>query len=141
MTTHYAKSHSEKAAIAEQILNSKGLVSVEVKRIRTRSQEQNAAMHLWLEWVAKALNEGGHDMQTVLSQTISLSWSKDSAKENLWRPIQRAMMKKESTTELYKPEVSDVYEHLNRFLAEKFGISIRFPNKNDLENRAKEGGW
>lgn len=137
MTTHYAKSHSEKAAIAEQILNSKGMVSVEVKRIRTRSQEQNAAMHLWLTWVAKALNEGGYDMQTVLGKTIGLSWTMDTAKENLWRPVQRAMMKKESTAELYKPEVSDVYEHLNRFLAEKFGISIRFPDKNDLENHAR----
>jgi hypothetical protein len=90
MSTVYAKSHSEKAAIAEQILNSKGMVSVEVKRIRTRSQEQNAAMHLWLTWVAKALNEGGYDMQTVLAQTIGLSWSMDTAKENLWRPVQRA---------------------------------------------------
>lgn len=138
MPVIFCKSHSEKAAIAERILNEKGLVSVEVKRIRTRSQEQNAAMHLWLEWVAKALNEAGFDMQTVLAQTIGLSWSKDSAKENLWRPVQRAMMKKESTTELYKPEVSDVYEHLNRFLAEKFGISVRFPNKNDLVSLERE---
>lgn len=139
MTTIYAKSHTEKAAIAEQILNSKGMVSVEVKRIRTRSQEQNAAMHLWLTWVAKALNEGGLYRHLVLAECPELSWTMDAAKEDLWRPIQWGLVRKESTAELYKPEVNDVYEHLNRFLAEKFGISIRFPNKNDLENHARGG--
>lgn len=139
MTIHLATSPAQKAQLAEDIMNSKGRVSVEIKRIRTRSQEQNAAIHLWLTWVAKALNDAGYDMQTVLSETIGLSWTMDTAKENLWRPVQKALMKKESTTELYKPEVSDVYEHLNRFLAEKFGISIKFPDKNDLDN-ASEGG-
>lgn len=132
----YAKTDRQKAELAEKILNSKGPISVEMKLIRTRSQEQNAAMHLWLTWVAEALNEAGYDMQTVLSEGAGLSWTMESAKENLWRPIQKAMLKKQSTTELYKPEVSDVYEHLNRFLSTKFGIHIKFPDKNDLYGEA-----
>lgn len=130
---YFCHTPAHKAELAEMILNEKGRLSVEIKRIRTRSQEQNAAMHLWLTWVAKALNDAGLYRHLVLAERPELSWTMDAAKEDLWRPVQRALVRKESTTELYKPEVSDVYEELNRFLAEKFGISIRFPNKNDLE--------
>lgn len=132
----YAKTDRQKAELAEQILNSKGPISVEMKLIRTRSQEQNCALHLFCQWVADELNAAGLDRQKVLSETVGLSWTMEAVKENMWRPIQKAMLKKTSTAELYKPEVSDVYEHLNRFLSEKFGIHIRFPNKNDLYREA-----
>lgn len=128
----YARTPEQKARIAEDILNSKGPISAEVKSIRTRSQQQNAAMHLWLTWVAIALNDAGYDIKTVLAESAELPWTMRAAKENLWRPIQVALMCKESTTTLYKPEVNDVYENLNKFLAEKFGISIPFPSENDL---------
>lgn len=132
----YAKTDRQKAELAEQILNSKGPISVEMKLIRTRSQEQNSALHLFCQWVADELNAAGLDRQKVLSETVGLSWTMEAVKENMWRPIQKAMLKKTSTTELYKPEVSDVYEHLNRFLSEKFGIHIRFPDKKDLYREA-----
>jgi hypothetical protein len=50
-------------------------------------------------------------------------------KELLWRPAQKAILRKKSTTELFKIEdIDKVWEHLNRHLGEKFGLHVPFPS-------------
>ena len=51
----------------------------------------------------------------------------DLVKKFLWRPIQKAVTGKESTAHLKKEEYNQVYEVLNRHLADKFGVSVPFP--------------
>jgi len=78
--------------------------------------------------VADELNAAGLSKQQVLSKTIELAWDGDSIKEDLWRPVQKALLKKKSTTELKKTEdIDKVFEHLNRFLGEKLGVHVPFP--------------
>ena len=103
-----------------------------------RTLRQNSALHLYLTQVAEALNDSGYDIKKVIEHAkVEIPWTPISAKEILWRPIQRSMYKKESTTELTKlQEIDQVYEVLNRFLA-KLGIeSIPFPDKT-LEEEQK----
>lgn len=84
----------------------------------TRTPTQNAALHLWLEWISQALNDAGYDMLSFpWKDGIDLPWSQHSAKERLWRPVQEAMKGKESTTECDKLEYSDIQEALCRHLA------------------------
>lgn len=101
----------------------------EEKGIRTLPQ--NDSLHLWCEQVAKELNESGQTLQKVLAKTVEIDWTKDLVKTILWKSVQKAITQKESTTELSKVgEIDAVYEHLNRFLAQKCnGIHIPFPNK------------
>lgn len=94
-----------------------------------RTINQNAALHKYFQDVANELNEAGLDMRKVLKPSISIPWTRESVKKHLWRPVQDAMYDKLSTTKLETNEVNEVYEVLNRHMAEKFGISVDFPSK------------
>jgi hypothetical protein len=96
-----------------------------------RTPDQNAALHLYLEHLAKALNDGGFPFKFILgTKTVELDWDKDLVKENVWRPIQKALTGKKSTTSLDKvTEIDKVYEHLNRFFSNKpFCLHVPFPS-------------
>ena len=70
-------------------------------------------------------------MKKTLKQDVDIPWSKDRAKEFLWRPIQKALTKKDSTT---KPTTKDyvyIYEVLSRYMVDKFGVNVPWPEKKD----------
>lgn len=95
-----------------------------------RTSQQNRAMHLFFEMLATNLNDAGLDMRKVLKPEISIPWTKQSIKDQLWRPIQEAMYSKHSTTDLLKQEEIDaIHATLTRHLAEKFHLEhIPFPS-------------
>jgi hypothetical protein len=100
---------------------------------KQRTVQQNKALHLYFEIIAEKLNDAGLDMRAVLKPNIEIPWTKESVKDHLWRPVQELYLKKDSTTELTTDEITKVYEVLNRFLAEKHGISQEFPSIENLE--------
>ena len=128
------KTHKAKSELAEKILNSKGPVLVEcLFDTGTRSAAQNSAMHLYFTQLAQELNDAGLDVRSTLREDIDHEWNKDLVKELIWRPIQVAMKGKDSTTKLFKMEVSDIYETINRHMAEKFGISVPWPSVETMQ--------
>jgi len=95
-----------------------------------RTLLQNKSIHKYCSLLADAFNSSGLDMLAVLKvKRVSVSWTMDSVKNVLWRPIQLAMFNKESTTALETDEVSKVYEQLARHLAENFNIDQSFPSR------------
>jgi len=78
--------------------------------------------------LAEELNDSGYDMRRTLKESIDIPWSTTSVKEYLWRPVQKAQVGKESTTELTTKEIDAVFDTINRHLGQKFGISIQFPS-------------
>lgn len=93
-----------------------------------RTLAQNRAMHLYFTHLSQTLNEAGYTVQLVLAQKMDLDWTPEMCKELLWRPAQKAILKKRSTTELGKMEdIDKVFDHLNRHVGEKFGIHVAFP--------------
>lgn len=99
-----------------------------VIRETKRTDRQNRAMHKWFQLVADELNGSGNNVQIVLKQKVDIDWTATLVKEVLWRPAQKVILEKESTTELKKEEIDPVYEHLNRHLGEKFGVHVPFPS-------------
>lgn len=90
---------------------------------KPRTSEQNRAMHLFFGMLAGSLNSAGLDMRVVLKPSYSIPWTPESVKEHLWRPIQKAMTNKQSTTELNKlDEIDEIHETLMRELGQKFGV-------------------
>lgn len=93
-----------------------------------RTQRQNNSLHLYFQWLSESLNQAGYTVQLVLKEKMDLDWTPEMCKELLWRPAQQAILRKKSTTQLDKTsEIDIVYDHLNRHLGEKFGISVSFP--------------
>ena len=93
----------------------------------TRTNQQNRALHLWLKKLVLELDNAGLDMKAVIKPEVDIPWTTDLAKEYLWRPLQKAMLGTESTRDLETGDISKVYETLNRHLANKFGVSVPFP--------------
>lgn len=104
---------------------------IEIKR----TSQQNRALHLYFQILADELNKAGLDMRIVLKPEIDIPWSRQTVKEFLWRPVQKAQFGKKSTTELSTSEVSLVYETLNRHLSTKLGQAathVPFPSYEQL---------
>ena len=85
--------------------------------------------------LATTLNDAGLDMKKTLKPGVEIPWTPATIKEWLWRPIQNALLNKESTTELTTKEIDQVFETLVRHLGEKFGITTNFPSIEDLINK------
>ena len=89
---------------------------------KKRTLTQNRALHLWLTMLADYLNDHGLDMKRTLKHDVDIPWTAESAKEFLWRPIQKVMLSKESTTEAETSEYNNVYLTLSRYLMQKHGL-------------------
>ena len=96
-----------------------------------RTLQQNKALHKFFEMLSLDLNAAGLDMKRTLKPGVDIPWTPTTVKEYLWKPVQDAMLEKDSTTELSTKEVNEVYETLIRHLGEKFGIVTVFPNIED----------
>ncbi len=94
---------------------------------KARTLRQNAALHKYFVRLFNALNDAGLDMRKVLKPETEIPWTLSSVKEYLWRPVQRIMLNKESTTELETTEVDEVYRVVDRKMVEK-GINVPFPS-------------
>lgn len=110
------------------------------KEFPKRTVQQNKALHVLFELLASELNERGLDMRRTLKETIDIPWSRASVKEYLWKPVQKAQLDKQSTTELTTKEIDQVFDTLNRFIGEKFSFHVGFPSIEDiiLDIQAKE---
>lgn len=100
---------------------------VTMKTGKQRTGLQNNSLHLYLSMLADELNDAGLDMKKTLKPEVEIPWTLESAKEFLWRPIQKALTRKDSTT---KPTTKDyvyIYEVLSRHLVDKFGVNVPWP--------------
>ncbi len=95
-----------------------------------RSGTQNNAIHKYFEMLSAEFNAAGIDVQLFLKQTVDIDFTPALVKELLWRPVQKALTQKESTTQLDKAsDISEVYDHITRHLGEKFEIFVPFPSE------------
>lgn len=112
--------------------NEEGKSWVLQRTTRTRTDVQNRALHKYFEMVSTALSEAGHTFDlTIGKKIVKLEWTPTLVKEAMWKPIQKALIGKSSTTKLDKTtEINQVYEHINRFLSNKpICIYVPFPHE------------
>lgn len=86
-------------------------------------------MHKYFEMVSSELCELGLTVEKVLTKPLDIPWTPELFKELVWKRTQEVMFDKGSTTELTTKEVSEVYEVVSRYLAEKQGVVIEFPER------------
>lgn len=105
-----------------------------VRRAKQRTDQQRKAIEVYCRDLATSLNDAGLDQRAVLSEMregVEIPWGQESVKDTLWRRIQVAILGKESTTKLSTDEVSRVYDVLNRWTGQTFGVSVQFPEKKE----------
>jgi hypothetical protein len=90
---------------------------------KIRSNQQNRALHLFCRLLSQELNTCGLDQRKVLKESVEIPWNEESVKESLWRPIQEAVIQKESTADAETGDYSKVYDVLCRHLADKLGVT------------------
>ena len=109
---------------------------LEIKRIKkTRSNQTNRALHLYFTFISDELRELGTEFtyQGVKGMELSVPYTPEIVKDYFWRPIQRALFNKESTTQLTHDELNEIIQIINRFFADK-GVDIVFPSIESLIN-------
>ena len=104
---------------------------------KPRTDQQNRALHLYFSHLADILNDAGLDMRKVLKPSISIPWTPQTIKENLWKPVMEFQLQKSSTTEMTTKDIDVVYDTINRHLGEKFGITVEFPGIESLINKSR----
>ena len=111
---------------------------------KSRTTQQNKALHKWCEELARELNERGLTFKKVVKESFDLDWNKDMVKRVFWQSLAKAKFQTEHTSELTTTQLQDIYEEINRILsAPKFdGIHMPFPSKdieyeNYIENTEK----
>jgi hypothetical protein len=92
------------------------------RKAKQRTLTQNAALHLFLTRLSEVLNDAGFDMRRTLKHDAEIPWNPASAKEFLWKPIQKALTQKDSTTEITTVEPTMIHETLCRHLGAKLGV-------------------
>jgi hypothetical protein len=110
-------------------------VTVEWSIGKKRTNAQNNALQVYCRLLAEAFSDRGLDMKRVLKKEIDIPWTGDSVREYLWKPLQKAVIQKESTTDANTNEYSKVYDVLNRHIADKYGFSVPFPSRENYENK------
>jgi regulator of sigma D len=103
---------------------------VKIRKGKQRTLTQNNSLHLFCEMLADELNAGGFDMRKVMKPEVEIPWTMESVKQNLWKPIQEALIGKESTAEADRTEYTKVHELLSRHLGQKLGVQVpEWPKK------------
>ena len=100
----------------------------EERKEKQRTVKQNRALHKLFDLYAENLNNAGLDMRKTLKPGVDIPWSAETVKEYLWRPIQKAQLNKDSTTELTTKDIDRVFDTINRHMGEKFGLTTEFPS-------------
>lgn len=80
------------------------------------------------ECLAAGLNEAGFDQRVVLHPSKAIPWKPEYVKDRLWRPMQKQVIGKLSTTKADTSEYDKVYKPLMRNLSEKWGVYVAWPS-------------
>jgi hypothetical protein len=107
-----------------------------MKNERLRTNRQSRALHLYFQLLSDELNNAGYDVKKTLEHSVSIPWSPVRIKELIFRPIMEAQLGKTSTTELSTKDIDLLYDTLNRYLGENFGIHVPLPSEDNLINNS-----
>lgn len=96
-----------------------------------RTNQQNKALHKYCTEVAVELQNAGVSVEAFVKD-IQADFTMETVKM-MWRAFAKAKYGKESTTQLTKKQINEVYDECNRHIS-KFGIHISFPSQEQTES-------
>ena len=103
---------------------------------KKRSSQENRALHVFFQNIAYELNRLGLEFtfRGIKGMEIETTYTPDIVKQFLWKPLQDALLKKSSTTELTHNDIVMIFEILGKHFAER-GVEISFPSIESLSKK------
>lgn len=98
---------------------------------KQRTMTQNRALHLFCGMLAESLNDAGLDFRLFLKDGYEVPFDEHLVKEYIWRPIQKIITGKDSTTKPETHQYAEIYDVINRKMAEH-GIFTAWPSKDTM---------
>jgi hypothetical protein len=120
-----------KAEAIEKIKKAFNTTSIKCLEKR-RTTQQNRALHLFFTLLATELNQSGYDMKKLFREEIDIPWNSYNIKNFLWRPMQKAITGKRSSTQLSRQDIDRIYEPLMKTIGERTGIYVPWPDIKNL---------
>jgi len=116
----------------EQLKHLQGCFEVKAY-LKTRSSQQNKALHLLFTHISESLNEIGEtfNYKGIRGFEIETTWTPLLVKEMIWKPIQITMFGIESTTKINTNQINAILDVLTKYFGER-GIPVSFPCQFDL---------
>ena len=99
---------------------------------RAYTPAQHSAIWKYCAMVAEALSERGVTLSVLLDSMrkgSEIEVTKENVKYQMWAPVQKALFNEASMKVLKSDQVTQVYEHINRFLAQTHGVHVPFPSR------------
>lgn len=103
---------------------------------KQRTSQQNRAMHKYFTDLANELNAAGVDQKLFIDHLKGweVPITADFLKQ-IWKIKQEKMFGTTSTTQLNTHHVTQVYETVNKFVGQAFGIHTAFPTQEELDQK------
>lgn len=111
---------------ALKLIESEECISVEIKRLKTRTAKQNAALHKGFQQVEEACRKSGITKDILFSQIAretEFHVSAEDAKE-VCRGICEALYGQRTTTCIPPGDVKKVWQIMERAFAKRLGVDI-----------------
>jgi hypothetical protein len=124
---------------ATRIGLSKSIVKALIENLpNKRSSQQNRSLHLLFTNIAFELNRLGLEFTYtgIKGLKMQTTYSPEIVKDFLWRPLQIALIGKESTTKLTSADIESIFLILGRWFSEQ-GVVIEFPSIETLINKTR----
>jgi len=114
-----------KPSQAEKLVNG-AVYTLDVHKQRTLAQ--NRALHKYFNLLAYELNNRG---QHCWCETVRgyVMWSDLLIKELIWRPMQKLILNKVSTSDLDIGEINKIYEKVSEVIFDRFYFTLPFPKE------------
>ena len=104
-----------------------------------RTPKQNKSLHKYIANLAEAMDNAGLDMRETI--TVPIRPTPENVKDTMIRPVMSALWPEiKSTTELSTAQINELYENMNRFTAQRLGVSVEFPCDESLSYEAEIKG-
>lgn len=103
---------------------------------KQRTSQQNRALHKYFTDLANELNAAGIDQKLFIDHLKG--WEVPITADFLkliWKMKQEKMFGTTSTTQLKTHQVTEVYETVNKFVGQEFGVHTAFPTMEEIERR------
>ena len=138
MVANNSESIKDGSELAKQVIESLGLKVHNVREVDSkRTLPQNNSIHKFCDLLAQELEEKHIDKREFFKEQFFISWTMEGVKNDIWKPLQKSLTGKKSTTELNRDkEITLIWDNINRIIIDKYKGQVQtppFPSKNSID--------